>query len=280
MRRPKVQRLCLSLVLASLFFGSVCCAQVADIRERFLHSDELMIAAHRAAHEDFPENSIEAIHQAIEIGVDIIELDIRVTKDGVPVIMHDQTIDRTTTGSGNIELLDFEAIHSLKLLHNGKATDQTIPTLKAALFACKDKVMVDMDMKTDQIDAVLQVVAESGTADQLIFFDADWGVLGEIRKKLSGAYLMPRTYKRGEIKKAVKKLDPVAIHIDPSFYDRRTVKLAKKHGVRIWINSLGDRDHALRGHQDVKGSIEWVERGANMVQTDLPEFWVSVRDGM
>lgn len=260
--------------------GSLCHGQVAAIQERFLHSDHLMVASHRAAHQHYPENSLAAIQEAITIGVDIIELDIRVTRDGVPVIMHDQTIDRTTTGIGDIEQLDYGDIHSLKLLHQGKVTDQSIPTLQEALMLCKGKVMVDMDMKTDKIDEVVEVVKAIGAIDQLIFFDADWEVLERISHKLDGAHLMPRAYKPNDIKKAVKRLDPVAIHIDPSFYTAKTIKLANKHGLRIWINSLGDRDKALKRAPDVQASCKWLEKGANMVQTDLPEFWVSVRESL
>ena len=70
-------------------------AQVDEIKDKFLNSYDLMVIAHRAANQNFPENSIIAIEEAIRMGVDIIELDIRVTADGVVVLMHDQTVDRT-----------------------------------------------------------------------------------------------------------------------------------------------------------------------------------------
>ncbi len=58
----------------------------------------VLVTAHRAAHDIYPENSMAAIERAISLGVDIIEIDTRLTKDGVPVLMHDASVDRTTTG--------------------------------------------------------------------------------------------------------------------------------------------------------------------------------------
>ena len=55
-----------------------------------------MIAAHRGIHTNFPENSIPAIQECIKKGIDIVEIDIRETKDKVPVLMHDHTLTRTT----------------------------------------------------------------------------------------------------------------------------------------------------------------------------------------
>jgi len=102
-------------------------AQIDDIKGSFLLSNDLMVIAHRAANQDFPENSIPAIEEAIRLGVDIVELDIRVTADGVVVLMHDQTLDRTTTGTGDIETLDYSYLQTLYLTHKGQPTRERIP---------------------------------------------------------------------------------------------------------------------------------------------------------
>ncbi len=253
-------------------------AQVGEIRNQFLNTTSLMVAAHRAAHHQYPENSLPAIQQTIDLGVDIVELDIRVTSDGIPVILHDQTVDRTTNGEGDIEQLSYKEVRSFYLLDKVEVSHLKVPTLKEALEVCKGKIMVDMDMKTDQIDAVMEVVKMVEVSEQLIFFDSDWEVLEEIKTKLPEALLMPRAYHTKDIKKAVKRLDPEAIHIDPSFYTAKTIKKAEKYGLRVWINSLGDRDKKIQAMPDVENQKEWLDLGANMVQTDLPAFWLGLRD--
>ena len=62
----------------------------------------IWVAAHRGWCSDYPENTMPAFRAALEIGVDQIELDVRVTKDGELVIIHDATVDRTTNGTGHV----------------------------------------------------------------------------------------------------------------------------------------------------------------------------------
>ncbi|AWW28772.1 glycerophosphodiester phosphodiesterase [Echinicola strongylocentroti] len=278
MNLKKIQK-CLLLSLLGLCLAPLVQAQVDEIRKEFLEGKSLMVIAHRASHQQYPENSIPAIQEAIDLGVDMVELDIRVTADGVPVIMHDGTVDRTTTGSGDVEQLSYAEIKEMFLLDKrDQASTFKIPTLKEALEVCKDRMMIDMDMKTDQVEAVLETVDLVGVGDQLLFYDGDWDVLAEIKRKYPQAYLMPRAHNKRHIKKAVKRLDPEVIHIDPSFYTPKTIETAEKFGLRIWINSLGDRDESIKSSPNVNDQMEWVHKGANMVQTDLPEFWVGVRN--
>jgi len=252
-------------------------AKVDQIREKLLHSGELMVAAHRAAHSTHPENSLNAIQEAIDLGVDIIEIDVRVTSDGEVFLMHDQTIDRTTNGSGNIEILTGKNINQVRLLFNGEETSQQVPTLKEALHLSKGKIMVDLDLKTSNIDAILAVVEELDMFDEVIFFDSDWKVLQEIKSQYPDAYLMPRTYKKKQVKKAYKKLDPVIVHIDQNFNTKEVNGLAKKYGFRTWINSLGELDQKLAKDPQVEYALDLISDGANVVQTDLPEFWLTIK---
>ena len=74
----------------------------------------IAVIAHRAGRGIMPENTLTAIRNAIRLGVDYVELDIRATKDGHLVIMHDGTVDRTTNGTGAVKDLDFAAIRSAR----------------------------------------------------------------------------------------------------------------------------------------------------------------------
>lgn len=252
-------------------------AQVDQIREKLQNSDELLVAAHRAAHQKHPENSLEAIQEAIDLGVDIIEIDVRVTTDGKVYLMHDQTINRTTTGSGDIEKMSSADLKEFTLFFDGKDSGITIPTLKEALALSKGKIMVDLDLKTDKINEVMAVVSELDVWDEVIFFDSDWDILKAVKAKMPNAYLMPRTYKAKQIKKAYKQLDPVMVHIDPSFNTEKANALAQKYGVRTWINSLGDLDRELSKNPKPELAFDLIQNGANVVQTDLPSFWVGIK---
>lgn len=130
---------------------------------------------HRAHTTDksVPENSISAVKAAIASGADALECDTHRTKDGQIVICHDLSINRTTTGTGDIPSLTLEQIKSYKLLdRNGNPTNETMPTLEEFLKACRGKIYVDLDYspRTASTAEVMAVVEKLGMMEQVWFY--------------------------------------------------------------------------------------------------------------
>ncbi|XP_076997816.1 glycerophosphodiester phosphodiesterase 1 isoform X1 [Tamandua tetradactyla] len=96
--------------------------------------------AHRGGSHDAPENTLAAIRQAAKNGATGVELDIEFTSDGIPVLMHDNTVDRTTDGTGRLCDLTFEQIRKLNPAANHRLRndfpDEKIPTLREAVAEC------------------------------------------------------------------------------------------------------------------------------------------------
>jgi glycerophosphoryl diester phosphodiesterase len=112
----------------------------------------VIVLAHRACWAKAPENSVAAIKACEQRGVDEVEIDVRMTKDGALVIMHDETVDRTTDGKGAIADLTAAQIGTLRLrLSDGGSaaplTNQHVPTLEQALKAARGKIMVNVHFK-------------------------------------------------------------------------------------------------------------------------------------
>ncbi len=254
-------------------------AQLSRIQARMAHPDSLVIASHRAAHAVYPENSLKSIEEAIRLGVDIIEIDVKVSSDGVPVLLHDGTVNRTAVSArGPLETMTAEQIRKVKLKNtDGTESDQFIPTLKEALMLAKGKVYVDLDLKTEKVQYLVPIIKELGMEDQVFFFDSDWDVLDHVRSLMPEAQLMPRAYSVDDIYKIEKRFSPAMVHIDPSFYTTKTMKACRKFGMKTWINSLGDSDRKLTANPDPKIAAELVTPGARMIQTDLVPFWVDYR---
>lgn len=102
----------------------------------------MLVIGHRGARGEKPENSIAALRTGIDSGADAIEFDIRVTRDGVPVLSHDYLMYRTH------HKIDFIARHSLsELVKKTAGSDHPVMTLEAALNECLDKIMLIIDMK-------------------------------------------------------------------------------------------------------------------------------------
>jgi len=130
-----------------------------------------MVSAHRGGpYPGFPENAIETFQNVINYTPSIIEFDVALTKDSVLVLMHDNTLERTTTGSGKVIDMTFAEIRKLKLVDNdGKATDFQIPTLDEVLIWGKGKVLFTVDIKREVpfemvVEAIKKHNAESYAA--------------------------------------------------------------------------------------------------------------------
>ncbi|HWV28724.1 MAG TPA: glycerophosphodiester phosphodiesterase family protein [Dyadobacter sp.] len=248
-------------------------AQVGPIRKEFLNptSKNVLVASHRAVHHEFPENSLPAIREAIRLGVDIIEIDVKVSKDGIPMLMHDGKVDRTTTGKGDLETQTFEALRKLRLISNGKITEETIPTLEEALQVAKGRILVDLDLKTDQIEKVIEVVKKVGGEDFVFFFDSDYEILSKVDAASKKFMLMPRAHSLAMADSALTRFKPEVIHIDEDFYTAEVTKLIRGKGARVWINALGKPDAEIRKGNARETLKELTRLGANIIQTDEPE---------
>ena len=143
-----MKRIYLSFVALVILGQMLAQDRVNVIREKLLTRDQssVIVASHRGDWRNFPENSLPAIDNAIKMGVDIVELDVQRTKDGVLILMHDGTLDRTTTGKGKVSEVTMDSIAKLKL-KNGCAirTIHKVPTLEEALVHAKGKIMLNLD---------------------------------------------------------------------------------------------------------------------------------------
>ena len=135
------------------------------IREKLLSNDRnyVFVAMHRGDWRNFPENSKDAILSCIALGADIVELDTQMTKDGHFVMLHDGSLNRTTTGKGKVKDLTLAEIKQFKLKSNqggkdAKATDYDILTLEEALALTKGKILVNIDKFTAHPYEILKVV--------------------------------------------------------------------------------------------------------------------------
>ncbi|RPE14249.1 glycerophosphodiester phosphodiesterase [Chitinophaga lutea] len=236
--------------------------------------DHILVAAHRAPHADYPENSLAAIREAIRLGVDIVELDIRQTKDGILVLMHDKTITRTTGKPGGTGDYTYAELQQFPLLHNGQPTQERIPTFEEALKLTKDRILVDIDFKEGTPEAArktVELVKASGTTSQVLFFLYDYKEIPQLRNWNPKIPIMPRAYNTGDIAGIGQMGTFPAIHIDDSYYSDSLANALRAGGTRVWLNALGKYDKAEKASPGT-GFSELLKKHprVNIIQTDLP----------
>lgn len=265
--------------------------RAAQIREKILKCDynSVLIASHRGDWRNFPENSLEAIDNAIKMGVDIVELDIQRTKDGTLILMHDDTLDRTTTGTGSIAETTLETIKQLNL-KNGCSiqTIHKVPTLEEALNHAKGKIMLNLDKADRYFEDVYKLMKKTGTTKQIIMKGTK---SAEEVKKQFGEYLQDVIYMpivnldsedaEKQIEGFISDMKPVAFEL---LFEKDSNPLPKKlksslhNRCLIWYNTLWD---TMAGGHDDDMSLKDPDAGygylidtlgARILQTDRPQY--------
>ena len=136
------------------------------------------VIAHRGASGYAPENTLEAFLLAIEQGADGIELDVQLSRDGIPVVIHDETIDRVTDRTGNVKDYTLQELKELTVLKDRfpQYSQSKIPTLKEVLEAVKSSaIQVNIELKTgiywypDIEKKVAEIVEETGMKEKIIY---------------------------------------------------------------------------------------------------------------
>ena len=161
------------ILLCAVFVALQFSAQnrVEQIREKLMscNSGSVIVVAHRGDWRNFPENSLEAIDNAIKMGVDIVELDVKKTKDGELILMHDRTLNRTTTGKGLVSDNTLDDIRKLNLRNGCNIrTIHKVPTLEEALLHAKGKIMINLDQADLYFDQIYELMQKTGTTRQII----------------------------------------------------------------------------------------------------------------
>ncbi|HLT88838.1 MAG TPA: glycerophosphodiester phosphodiesterase family protein [Sphingobacterium sp.] len=234
-----------------------------------------LVSAHRGGPAtDYPENAIETFQRVASKMPAIIECDIALTKDSVLVLMHDETLDRTTTGKGKVNQ---HTLAELKELHlkdpAGTVTNYRIPTLEETLKWGIGKVLFTLDVKRNVpyqlvVDAVRKTKAEAYVV--IITYSANQAA---VVHNLAPDLMISASIKNVEDLVRLNDLDVpdtrLVAFIGTSQADKKLTDLLHQHGILCILGTIGnlDRQAQQRGEQVY---AEYIENGADILSTDRP----------
>jgi len=229
----------------------------------------------------YAENSIRSFMAAMEEGADGIELDVEITKDGKIIVMHDDTLDRTTNCTGCVSALDFDEIRACRLKDGmGNLTDEPPPTLLEAYSAVGTPALINVEMKVfgedcltpttgpeQLVPAVLEEVTVIGGENRTIFSSFDETAAGLVKMERPGYYSALLSIATGppQVQKALD-LDQDAIHpYYPAIADT-TVTEALEAGlqVNVWTVDTAEEMEAE------------IEKGSTAIITNEPDILANV----
>ena len=250
-------------------------------------SKKVLVVAHRGDWRNAPENSLQAFQNCIDMGLDMIELDLHMSKDSVLFLMHDETVNRTTNGRGKVSDLTAAELKKLRLrAGHGVVTSHEIPTFEEALNLCKGKILINVDKGYEYFKEAYQLMEKTGTTNQVVIksgktIDKVQRENGDVIRKVIYMPIINLNSASAEKEiNACAAVKPVAIECCFGNADenvQRLLKLVKQNGSKVWINSLWP---SLNGGHDDDRAVEqnepdeswgWIlDQGAVLIQTDRP----------
>jgi len=218
------------------------------------------VVAHRGAMRWAPENTLPAFHKAIAMGADVIEMDVRQTLDGHFVIMHDESVDRTTDGEGLVRDLTLEQIRKLS------AHGERVPTLEEALDAIQGRALPDIDLKAGDPRKLAAVLKRRNLLRQATVHGRNWRTLS------AGGQFIVRAdlpVGRSGLAELLGENWPAIISLDAARFSEQIIHEIHRSGRKAYVSTVGVFDHEA-------GIRRVLESGADYIESDRPDLVAAI----
>lgn len=283
-----MQKRIFSFLYLILFIGLACNTQAQEFKtisinnaaetSLFLKWNENrvpMISAHRGGPmRGFPENSIEAFENTIKYTHAIIECDIAITADGHLIMMHDNILDRTTNGTGNVNEVTLEYVQSLYLKDNeGNLTDFRVPTLREVLEWGKGKVVFTLDVKRGvPFQQVTDLIVETETSHLSIMIIYNIDAAKQVHELIPD---LPISMSLGSMdaieqwRKSGIPAENVVAFVGTSERDPELYEVLHAEGIFCILGTMGNLDRSAAANGD-ELYAKLIRNGADILSTDRP----------
>lgn len=237
-----------------------------------------LLAAHRGGALLWPENSLLAFRNAVTLGADFIELDVHLSRDGEVVVIHDPTLDRTTTGNGAVKDRSVAELKTLRLKDRaGAVTDETVPTLdEATAVASKGGRRMLLEIKLDarrarypgieeKVLAILDRHRMAGSTVAMAFEPATWRRVRALRPDIAicalyEARMLGRTTLAAELE-TLRAAGVGFVGLEHTVVDAAALAQARQAGVEVGAWTVNDAATMKR----------LIEAGVGVLITDQPD---------
>lgn len=221
------------------------------------------VIAHRGEHLECPENTIPAIEKAIAAGCDWVEIDVRTTRDGKWILMHDSTVDRTTNGKGAVAGLSFAEITRLDAgVHSTGFNGTRVPSFDEALEAMRGRCGVYLDAKQIPAEQIVRHLRSHRMMDRSVVYGG-LALLRELAALGHAHLVMPEAGSAESLRSVLAEMAPKTVAFDRRDFRDEILALAIQAKVRVFVDRLGAEDNEQAWEDAVR-------RGATGIQSDHP----------
>lgn len=234
-----------------------------------IHAKQLEIVAHRGANHLAPENTMAAAHKCVDLNVDYVEIDVRMSKDGIFYILHDHTLDRTTNGTGEIKDRMSSYIDTLDAgsWFSAEFKGEKVPRLEPYLNELKGKIKIYFDVKDADLSRLVDLVYKTGFEKDCFFWFSKDSKATELRDLDKNLGLKMNAKDVNGLEK-VMTFQPQIIefrleHLTPAF-----IEFCKKNNLKLMAHAL------KKGAEEEYQKI--IDSPADMVNLDKADLMISL----
>ncbi len=239
----------------------------------------ILVSGHRGAWKNspFPDNSLEGLQYATERVPGIFfEIDPRLTKDSVIILMHDETLDRTTNATGKVSDFTFEELKEVRLRdYKGEVTDYKIPTLEEVIRWGKGKTILNLDRKDVPLEATVALIKQCGAEEHMMLTVHTGAQARFYHDRLPNTMLSAWVRNNREYEDMAISGVPwshIIAYVGPTINEgnRHIVEKLHGHGVRCMVGLSPTHDRLESKEERALGYLEEIKKKPDIIETDLP----------
>lgn len=245
----------------------------------------ILVSGHRGGREKgFPENSIEGFENVLRQMPAFFEIDPRLTKDSVIVLMHDATLDRTTTASGRLSDYTWAELRDVRLKdYDGRVTECRIPTLEEAIVWSKGKTVINLDKKDVPMEQIAALIRKHKAEDHVMLTVHTGAQARYYYDRFPG--IMLSAFMRNEAEYEDMAICGVPwqnmiAYVGPTIdnSNRAIVERLHRLGVRCMISVAPTYDRLPSPAKRRQGYRKEIDKQPDIIETDIPtEVWKTLK---
>jgi glycerophosphoryl diester phosphodiesterase len=226
-------------------------------------ADGVMAIGHRGFMSRAPENTLESFAAAQAAGAAYVEVDVRASRDGVLVLLHDAAVDRTTAGRGAVAEMSYAALRELGVVR----------FREALAWARQTGMRVDVDHKAGEVEAIAAEIREAGMTERVVI-EGSRERLERFVALLPGVDTMPKVRSVAEVAEVCAALRTTVIRLSiEQLAETGYREAVRQCGARVAVTLLGERDR----EEEMRRVIGL---GAQLIETDHPDVVARVAGGV
>lgn len=256
-------KLCICLLLTVFVLSSLAASAQRHVAPLPAAKHRFVVIAHRGDHEHVPENTVASVKEAIRAGVDFAEIDLRTSKDGFLVLMHDASVNRMTNGKGNIRDLSLDSIRTLEIKEGDKI--YRVPEFREILAACRGHIGIYLDFKDADVAEAYRQIKDAGMEKNIVVYlnkAPQYAAWRKVAPQMPLMTSLPENIKTKEDFDAFLRATPIEVF--DNLYEPAMIDMATGSKTAVWLDA----------EEENEGPGTWdkvLDKHVQGIQTDHPE---------